>query len=205
MFDISEIKKLFEAPLPGVDAQNIMSPTFRQGRLKDDSCTTPRASGVLVLLYPVKNEWYIPFIQRPVYEGVHSGQISFPGGKAEDGDKSLLHTALRETHEEIGIPPPEVNIIGQLTPLYIPKSNFNVFPYVGWLKSTPRFVPDPLEVAEVVEVPLKELLKPSCIKNFSYQAGNLIISAPYYDAGGKKIWGATAMIISEMIEIVRKL
>jgi 8-oxo-dGTP pyrophosphatase MutT (NUDIX family) len=183
----------------------MMSPAFREHRLTDDSFSAPKASGVLILLYPVKNEWYIPFIQRPVYEGFHSGQISFPGGKAEESDKSLLHTALRETHEEIGISPPEVNIMGQLTPLYLPKSNFNVYPFAGWLESTPRFVPDPLEVAEIIEVSLNELLNPSCIKNFSYQAGDFTITAPYYDAGGKKIWGATAMILSEMIEIIRKL
>ncbi|MGQ1891812.1 NUDIX hydrolase [Thermophagus sp. OGC60D27] len=205
MIDINKLIKLFKGPLPGKEAQELMAPTSRQVEMQTLSDSNTKASSVLLLLYPKHDTWHLPFIQRPVYNGFHSGQISFPGGKEESGDKNHLQTALRETHEEIGIEPELVNIIGSLTPIYIPHSNYKVYPFVGWVNSTPHFSPDPVEVDEIIEVSLDELMKNSSIKTFSYQRAGSLFMAPYYSAGDKKIWGATAMILSEMLEMIKTL
>jgi 8-oxo-dGTP pyrophosphatase MutT (NUDIX family) len=203
--DIERLKQLLNTPLPGEKAQAIMAPEVRQPGPWGTGPENARFSSVLILFYPQKGHWYLPLIQRPVYNGAHSGQISFPGGKQEEQDAGFLDTALRETHEEIGVEPARVNYLGALTRLYIPKSNFFVFPQVGWMSETPCFVPDPTEVDEVVEVSLDELLDESCVRAFTYKSGDITVSAPYFGVSGKRIWGATAMILSEILEIIRKL
>ena len=203
--DIEKLKQLLKAPLPGEKAQAIMAPEVRQPGPWGAGPENARFSSVLILFFPKNGHWYLPLIQRPVYNGAHSGQISFPGGKQEEHDADSLETALRETHEEIGIPPDKVSHLGALTNLYIPKSNFIVFPQVGWMQEEPSFVPDPLEVDEIIEVSLDALLDESCVKAFTFQSGDTMASAPYYDVSGKRIWGATAMIMSEILEVVRKL
>jgi len=202
---IDHLKQLLKGPLPGVEAHNLMAPPVRfTGNIVPNPADA-RLSSVLILLFKKSGQWTIPFIQRPVYDGVHSGQISFPGGKCEAGDPDHLFTALRETREEIGIDPHLVQPLGELTPLYIPNSNFYVYPQVGWLDEEVDFVPDPLEVEEIIEVSVDRLLDRRYTKTFTRKVNEVTISAPYYDAAGRKIWGATAMILSEMLEIVRKL
>jgi 8-oxo-dGTP pyrophosphatase MutT (NUDIX family) len=191
--------------LPGENAQALMSPTERfSGKMKPDM-REARESSVLVLFYQNESQWFVPFIQRSVYDGVHSGQISFPGGKCEYDDPDPLYTALRETHEEIGVAPDEVEPLGTLTPIYIPNSNFFVYPHVGWMSKRPNFHPDPLEVEEIIEVSVDRLLDKYYTKSFSRNVNGITISAPFYDANGREIWGATAMMLSEMLEILRKL
>lgn len=205
MINLIKLKEILNTPLPGVNAHRLMAPSSRQMELNNVSQHSPKMSSVLLLLYKKQNIWYIPFIQRPVYNGFHSGQVSLPGGKNEKGDSSHLFTALRETREEIGVNPENINIIGNLTPLYIPKSNYNVFPFVGTLDTPPHFVADPKEVDDIIEVPLNNFLNHQSVKTFTYKRGNHTFSAPYYDAHGKKIWGATAMIIREFIELIKKI
>lgn len=202
---IEELIKMLNGPLPGEEAHSLMAPTarFTGNRMPDPAKARP--SSVLILFYWKNNRWFIPFIQRPVYDGVHSGQISFPGGKREYGDPDHVYTALRETHEEIGVAPKQIKHLGALTPLYIPNSNFYVYPQVGWTDVEPSFVPDPTEVDEVIEVSVDRLLDDRYIKRFSCKINQTTISAPYYDAGGKKIWGATAMIVSELVELIKKV
>jgi 8-oxo-dGTP pyrophosphatase MutT (NUDIX family) len=143
---------------------------------------------------------------RPEYPGVHSGQISLPGGKFEDSDDSLVFTALREAREEIGINPVKVQIIGQLTEMYIPPSNFMVTPIVGYQTSPPRFRADPKEVARIIEVNLVDLLEKRNIRNKNIRLRTGIsIKAPVYFIDGNVIWGATAMILSEFREIVLEI
>lgn len=202
---IERLKQLLEGPLPGEPAHELMAPSarFTGTRMPDPALARP--SSVLILFYPREGKWYLPFIQRPVYDGVHSGQISFPGGKCEKEDSDYCSTALRESHEEIGIVPDDVSLVGALTPLYIPNSNFYVYPQVGWMDYLPKFTPDPTEVEEVIEVPLELLLQKKNVKYFSKEINGTQLKAPYFDAGGKKIWGATAMMLGEMLEIIRKL
>lgn len=165
-----------------------------------------RLGSVLVLLYPVGGRFYLPFMQRPVYEGHHSGQISFPGGKVEPEDPDRIYTALREAHEEIGVLPSGVEVLGTLSELYIPPSNYSVVPVVGWAPVRPSFVPDPVEVADIMEVPLDELLDEMNIRQAKRLLGNgLRLETPYYYLGEREIWGATAMILSEFVTLIREL
>ncbi|MGM0377562.1 MAG: NUDIX hydrolase [Bacteroidota bacterium] len=200
---VEALKHLLSGPLPGKNAQDLMSPSIRATGNQVGNPADARPGSVLILLYQRNGQWMIPFIQRPVYDGVHSGQISFPGGKCEEEDDGYLFTALRETQEEIGILPQDVDFLGALTPLYIPNSNFFVYPFVGWMHQPPAFHPDPTEVDEVIEMPLGKLLDKRYVKTFSEKINDTMISAPYYEAGNRKIWGATAMMLSEMLEILK--
>jgi 8-oxo-dGTP pyrophosphatase MutT (NUDIX family) len=200
-----QIKKRLNRPLPGPKAHALMEASARfTGSIMPDPADA-RSSSVLMLFYRYNGRWFMPFIQRSVYDGAHSGQISFPGGKCEEGDTDHLFTALRETHEEIGVLPRHIMHLGALTPLYIPNSNFYVYPQVGWMEEPPVFVPDPLEVDEIIEVSIDRLLDPGQIKWFTRNINQTEISAPYFDADGKAIWGATAMMLSEMLEVLRSL
>ncbi len=202
---IERLKQLLEGPLPGESAHELMAPSVRFTGFSEPDPALARPSSVLILFFPREGKWFLPFIQRPVYDGVHSGQISFPGGKYEEEDQDYCSTALRESNEEIGIVPDDVSVIGALTPLYIPNSNFYVYPQVGWIDYYPEFTPDPTEVEEIMEVPLDLLLREDNVKQFSKEINGTYVEAPYFDAGGRIIWGATAMILSEMLEMIRKL
>lgn len=163
-------------------------------------------SSVLILLYPSSENIRFVLMLRPDYDGVHSGQISLPGGKYEDSDESLIYTALREAAEEVGIDPSRVQILGQLTELYIPPSNFIVTPVVGYLTSHPVFIADPMEVAKIIEVTLSEFLDDENVQNAEMKLRNGIkMSVPAFLIGGNVIWGATAMILSEFREILQEV
>ncbi len=187
--------------LPGEKAQLKMAPAIRdyfKPNIKS------RDAGVLILLYPRNENIHVAFIQRTEYDGPHSGQISFPGGKSEKSDRDIIETALRESHEEIGIQPLKVKVIGQLTPLHIPVSNFMVYPIIGIYEETPEFKADPNEVKKVLEIKLIDLLNPKNCTTKSFNYGDISFSAPIYCPYNLTIWGATAMILSEFLEIVIK-
>lgn len=191
--------------LPGKTAQYKMAPTDRPGMgIHPDRKT--RYAGVLILLYPKNQEYYTILIRRTLYYGVHSGQISLPGGKQEPGDQNLISTALRETEEEIGINSKNIEVIGKLTPLYIPVSNYYVQPVIGALNSEPSFRKDYKEVEEIFSIRLSDLMDPECIIEGEHiHERERKIKAPYYCYNNLKIWGATAMILSEFIELHKKL
>jgi 8-oxo-dGTP pyrophosphatase MutT (NUDIX family) len=158
-------------------------------------------SSVMILFYEKGNEPYLVFIRRPHYNGVHSGQISFPGGRWEMTDKSLYHTALRETREEIGINTHKVKYAGKLTDLYIPPSNYIVSPYIGVYEGECSFEPEPAEVAEIIEVPFGFLLETSSLKQVDILVRGIeSLSTPAFVFKENIIWGATAMILNELIE-----
>ncbi len=163
-----------------------------------------RSSAVMMLLYPVNGNVHTMIIQRPDYDGIHSGQLALPGGKADEADVSLRQTAMRETQEEVGVIITDENIIGQLTPVYIPPSNFLVTPFVAWLDEQPNFVPDEREVGAILEVPLYTFLDAAIKdrKRITIRA-NTFIDAPCYVLGEHILWGATAMMFSELEEILR--
>lgn len=206
----SSINPIFQKlnnPLPGWEGQKHLAPNFRAEEIKNmgKEIENARKSAVMILLYEKEGEIFIPFIRRVTYDGVHSGQISLPGGKAEKSDKDFQHTALRETSEEIGIPVERIKILRQISDLYIPPSNFLVKVFVGYLAEKPLFVADQKEVETIIEVPVTKLLKTDNIKSkiFYRSSDGKERSAPYFDVCGIEIWGATAMIISELIEIIR--
>ena len=198
------LEKRLAQPLPGRQAQIKMSSLARIQELVNLSNSADAVqSSVLILLYPDDGKIWLVLMLRPQYQGVHSGQISLPGGKYEDSDDSLIFTALREAKEEIGIDPVIVQIIGQLTEMYIPPSNFMVTPVVGYQTVRPVFTADPKEVARVIEIKLDDLLDRGNhrMKKIKMRLG-FSLKVPAYVVDGNIIWGATAMILSEFIEIV---
>ncbi len=187
--------------LPGEEAQNRMAPSFR-GDFSHVS--DPTRAAVMALMYPSAGKIHMVFIKRNEYDGPHSAQVSFPGGAWENGDRNLQQTAIRETREELGISG-ELEILGALTDLHIPVSNFLVTPFVGWMDETPVFKPDPTEVQYVIEAPLQSLLSSSNMEMELMVRHNLAIQAPCYKIGKEKIWGATAMMLSEILELASRL
>ncbi len=200
---INKIKKELKKPLPGLTYQAKMAPKVRLNNY-DPNPPGARKGGVLLLLYYESDKLFITFIKRAEDGGVHSGQISFPGGKYEANDKSLIDTAKRETFEEIGINGSEVEIIGNLTTLYIPVSNYVVYPTVGFIENIPKFILNKTEVDKVIVLPLKKFLLDSHINTGEVDVRNEKIETLFYKIEGNVIWGATAMIMSEFTEIVRR-
>ncbi|MEZ5082146.1 MAG: CoA pyrophosphatase [Bacteroidales bacterium] len=193
-------------PLPGSLSHDKMSSRVRLKELESDyDLSKAIRSSVLILFYLKKNILHTSFILRQSYDGVHSGQVSFPGGRWEDSDGSLVNTALREAREEVNIDPTSVHVIGTLSELYIPPSNFVVLPVVGFTNKQPEFKPDELEVAEIIESDISFLFNPERIKNTIINVRGYQIEAPYFDVNGKIIWGATAMILSELKDIIESL
>ena len=192
------IRAVLKLPLPGEEAQFLMAPKDRKS--KEENLKTYRdyrLSSVMMLLYPdTKGELCTLFIERPVNETVHSGQLAFPGGKAEPEDATIAQTALRETEEEIGIPADSIEILGELTTVFIPASNFLVHPHIGLLHTTPVFNPNPDEVKSIIPTPLDYILNlKTGITEFNTSYGKL--NAPYFSIYGHTLWGATAMMVSE--------
>lgn len=202
---IELLKEQLGRQLPGSEAQSKLEPEIRRV-LRQKAVSTSQAareSAVLLLLFPKSDQLHLLFIQRAEYDGVHSGQIAFPGGRFENSDITFETTARRETAEETGIPTNEITIIGKLTSLYIPPSNFNVHPFVGFISSEPTFTPDPVEVAKVLPIPVFELQKPEIIQQKTITTSDgYVLDVPCYVYDNHTIWGATSMILSEFLEVV---
>lgn len=197
------LQSIFDSELPGPSSQVKMAPKIRiSDILKPKTNTNTISSSVLILIYPADNQLKTVLIQRPFYNGVHGGQVSFPGGKRER-DESIEQTALREANEEIGIDPNNVNIIGKLTPLFIPPSNYIVYPFVGYMNKRPVFVPDSFEVMDIIEVELDFFLDKQNYKSeFIAMSSGEKLQTPCFIYNEKIVWGATAMIIMEMADLV---
>jgi len=203
---IMKLEQRLKQPLPGRDAQVKMAPyPVDENRFKQNLTRPAKLSGVMALLYPHDNEIYLPLIKRPTYEGAHSGQISFPGGKYEKEDLNLKNTALRETHEEIGVHPDHVEVVGQLSEMFIIASNFKVLPSVGYVPAKPKFIPEVQEVEEVLEVSLTDLYDLSKRGVEPMRFGDYTIQSPYFDVQGHVVWGATAMMLSELLQVLSEL
>ncbi|MDO9551797.1 CoA pyrophosphatase [Rhodonellum sp.] len=200
------IRKLEEAlkkPLPGKMGQGTMAPKpIDARRFSLNIPENHRKGAVLMLFYQDGEGCLVPFIKRPTYEGVHSGQIAFPGGKWELTDLNLGETALREAEEEIGVDRNKVELIGRLTDLYIPASNFMVSPFIGFTHEKPEFRPDPFEVERIITFPLSDLLDQKIRKMGSVNIDSgLKLETPYFDIDQEMVWGATAMILGEFMQL----
>lgn len=203
---VEKLRNEIAKGLPGTEVQWAMASSDRMVKgfprfPKEDS----RSAAVMILLYPKDNLIHTAFIQRPEYDGVHGGQISFPGGKMEDSDPDLIHTAIRETAEEIGVMPSEINIIDTLTPLYIPVSNIIVTPVVGWMEKQPVFNHDESEVVFIIEADIRTLMAPSTIKIKPFEIRGEMIDIKYFNYKENVIWGATAMILHELFTILNRI
>tara|TARA_B100000809_G_C15114636_1_gene521927 strand:+ start:125 stop:757 length:633 start_codon:yes stop_codon:yes gene_type:complete len=193
--------------LGGIEDQyKMVSPERGAELAKKHLGKTPRKAAVLALFYPNKEGvTCLALTLRPKYQGTHSAQVSFPGGKHETADTNLAETALRETYEEVGIEKKEIRILREVTNVYIPPSNFMVTPFIGITQNTPIFKHNH-EVEELIEVPLSDLLDDKSIgtKNKkTFYAEN--VKVPYFLFNNHIVWGATAMIISEIKELLKRL
>lgn len=202
----SKLKHALSGALPGWEAQRKMI-NFSRPRAEDVETIDPGANrgAVLILIYPKDGEDHVVLILRNTYDGVHSGQVGLPGGKVEKSDRDLMATALREAHEEVGILPAEVEILGGLSPVYIPPSRFLVYPYVGISEKRPDFQRDPTEVAKIIEAPVEKFLDPAYRKEKTIfvNSEKTELAIKYFDIQDQVVWGATAMIMSEFSEIVK--
>ena len=197
---INRLAASFENPLPGWQAQWELASL--PGRPRQPPANH-RKGGVLSLLYPHEDQLHMVFMKRTDDGKAHGGQISFPGGKQEPEDPSLRATALREAEEELGILPDEVTVLGELTQLYIPVSNFLVKPVVGYAAERPNFRPSPVEVQEILEVPLKTLVNQRPRATTVRVAQGMQFEARAFLSKNQVIWGATAMMLNELLTMIR--
>lgn len=202
---MSKIKKI---DLPGQDAQVLLAPDFRKESLKINyNIEHAKRAGVMILFYPGQNDQtHLVLILRKSYKGVHSNQVALPGGKEEKKDNNLIATALRETEEEIGVEASSIEVIRPMTELYIPPSNYIVKPTFAKVDYLPQFKPQASEVEKIIPIQLEDLLLPSnikpCIINTSYAGQKEVMS---YQVNGYTIWGATAMMLSELQVLLKNI
>lgn len=194
-----ELRRALQGPLPGRPAQLWMAPQPRPM----DADHEPNLAAVLLLLYPGELGWHFPLTLRTSTVANHQGQVSLPGG-ARHGREPLESTALREAAEELGIPVSGVEVLGRLTPLYVAVSDFQVFPFVGWMRARPEFHPSPSEVAQVLETPVQVLLDEHIRfeEDWDLPDGRHL-HVPYFLIHGHKVWGATAVILGELVWLLR--
>ena len=197
---IEHVRVAMRGPLPGPKAQITMAPRPRP--FSPSPGVEPRKAGVLLALYPIHGVLHLVLTVRTSDLNYHSGQISLPGGGWEAGDGSLQETALREAHEEIGITTDGLEILGALTPLYIPPSHNVIHPFVATMPQRPTFDPDPREVAELLEVPLHLLLDPATQREEDWIWRGAPLHVPFYAVGGYKVWGATAIVLAEFLALL---
>jgi 8-oxo-dGTP pyrophosphatase MutT (NUDIX family) len=189
-------------PLPGLPVQLRMSPQPRPGsdRILDPNLECRRA-GVLVLIYPHRDEPWLVLTRRTDAVDTHRGQISFPGGSLDPGEDAIA-AALREGWEELAIDPAPLEVIGALSPLYIPPSGFCIYPTVTAAAVRPHFVPNLHEVAEIIETPLAHLLAPETRQEEVWEIRGAPVRVPFYAVGHHKVWGATAMVLCELLALL---
>ena len=202
---IEKLSLRLQKPLPGQDAHDKMASESRMKLKMPSPNERTRESAVLILFYPAENQIFIPLILRPQYDGVHGGQMAFPGGRVEKEDENLIRTAMREAQEEIGVRLTDIKVIGELTKLFIPPSNFYVQPVIGYMTHKPDFYPDAHEVDKVIEITLNEIINPAIIGRKILNVRGVEINAPFYQIQEHTVWGATAMMISELLTIIDEL
>ena len=200
------LRERLSKTLPGEDIQNLMAPLNSKAYRQPGP--DPKVACVVLLVHFYLDKPFITFIQRASHHprDKHRGQISFPGGKMDEGDHSLEFCALRELHEELGILPDNIHVLGQLTPLYVYVSDFLVYPFVAMTQEKPRYTPHLEEVSHVFEFPLEYFFDNQVIKTKNIEAsGRVLENTPYYDLQNHVLWGASAMILSEFLHLVEPI
>jgi 8-oxo-dGTP pyrophosphatase MutT (NUDIX family) len=201
---IERLTERYEKGLPGRDYQLRMAAILKRHIF--DAPPTARKAAVLMLMFPQNGEWHIVLTERTGNSNdPHSKQISFPGGSVEASDVDLAATALRETYEEIGVEPSRIEMIGAMTDVYIPVSNFHVQPYLAWTNTPPQYKRQETEVKTVIDVPFSVLKDANNwkVKDIYISETYNLKNVPYFDVYGKSVWGATAMMLAELLELVR--
>lgn len=203
---VEALRNRLQETLPGKDAHIKMASRVRLNEfIFNDNSSNAILSSVLILLYRDSDVIKTVFILRQSYDGIHSGQVSFPGGRKEDTDDSLIDTALREANEEVNIDPEQVDVLGTLSEIYIPPSNYLVLPVIGYKDSSPEFIPEKSEVAEIIDADISFLFDKNLVKETLLDVRGYKIQAPYFDVKGHTVWGATAMILNELKEVIESI
>ena len=205
---LGSFRQTLEPGLPGEDAHRLLMPVKRPLSSEAKARTTDyRESAVGIVLHPFKQSIHCILIRRPSYDGAHSGQISFPGGKRDADDIDLEFTARRECLEEIALPHQHADLIHPLTEVFIPVSKFSVQPYVFFTDNLPDLTPDEREVEEIISFDLFDLTRYNKIPTTSIpiNAGFTMKDVPYFDIHGHVVWGATAMMLAEMKVLLERM
>jgi 8-oxo-dGTP pyrophosphatase MutT (NUDIX family) len=190
--------------LPGPMVGSRFEPGPRPWRHYEAAPANAREAAVLVLLYPHQGQWHLPLTLRPEHLAAHAGQVSLPGGAVEPGETTAV-AALREFHEELGDDSQAIEMLGRLSPLYVQASNFLVTPWVASARRRPRFLANPAEVAEVLEVPLADLCDPGHFGSHERQQPDGVFTAPHFIFQSHRIWGATCMILGELVTVLAEM
>lgn len=202
-----QLRALLDQDLPGEEAHRIMMPDRRPYNPKPENKDSLRDAAVAILLYPENNSIRSVLIKRPTYEGAHSDQIAFPGGKKDTSDPNLIFTSRRECFEEVNLPMEEGLFVGSLTDIYVPVSGFIVRPNVFLLNERPALIPDMREVASIIHFDVKILTDVSTLqsKDMRIRKGMLMKNIPYFNINDHVVWGATAMMLAELRELIQKI
>ncbi|MBP93071.1 MAG: coenzyme A pyrophosphatase [Flavobacteriaceae bacterium] len=206
---LESVSKIENIPLPAESSQFKMSPPFREKLQEQQKDVIKRAkkAGVVALFYPDYNQnTKLVLILRKTYKGVHSAQVGFPGGKLETTDLSIEHAAIRETWEEVGVPENQIEILRAMTKVYIPPSNFFVFPFIGISRLTPQFVKQDAEVEAIIEVTLQDFISDASVVTKTVSTSYSVqVDVPAFNLNNYIVWGATAMMLSEIKDLLKEL
>ena len=201
-----EVSRIKDIDLPGETSQFKMSPPFRKDLVdaNREKMKYAKKAGVMALFYPENDLTYLMLILRKTYKGVHSAQVGFPGGRVEEGDLNMEHTALRETYEEIGVPQDSIEVLKAMSLMYIPPSNFTVHPFIGIAKRTPNFIKQDTEVEDLIAVRLSDLLEDKFVSDVKVMTSlKTELEVPAFVLNGHVVWGATAMMLSELKDLLK--
>jgi 8-oxo-dGTP pyrophosphatase MutT (NUDIX family) len=191
-------------PRATANAPSPFAPRLSYGRHRGPAAHNARPAAVTILFYPIDGVWHIPLTLRPEHLHDHGGQVSLPGGRLEDGE-TFVEAACRELYEEIGVAASQLDILGSLSPTYVFASNYRVDPLVACVHNRPLFRPDPLEVAEIVELPVAHMLDAANYGRHEVQRGAIRFTAPHIACHAHRIWGATSLILGELVALLSNL
>ena len=197
------LKDALQVELPGADAHKRMLPPGRRLKSHDHELSSVKLSSVLVLIFPIDGKLYTCLTKRPSTMKFHPGQISFPGGKVEMEDASAEMAALREASEEVGIEPDTIEVLGKLSDFYLEISRFSIQPFLAWTDQKPEFRLNYDEVEELILFPLSDFIENENILETEMQTLTGLLQVNYFPHEGQIVWGATAMILAELIEILK--
>lgn len=200
---VKYLVKALAEDLPGMKAHQKMVPPGRKLIPSERDMVLVKHSGVLFLLFPENGSLKTCLIKRPKNMTHHPGQIGFPGGKVEQTDLSFEKAAMREAEEEVGLSPDSYSIIGKLSDLYIHVSNFIIHPYLAWANQKPQFRINPMEVEKIISFPVQDLMENEQVAETELETSSGILKVLYYPYDGEIVWGATAMILSEFLELTK--
>jgi 8-oxo-dGTP pyrophosphatase MutT (NUDIX family) len=195
------LRQQLVGPLPGIAGCADFEPELSYGRHKGPPAHDARQAAVLLLLFPRRDSWHLPLTVRPIAMSSHGGQVSLPGGLIEPGE-TVKQAALRECCEELGEAGSEVQMLGTLSPIYVFASNFVVTPCVAWSPTRPRFVPNPAEVAKLLEPSIVDLKNRDCRGSHLIDRHGVRFRVPHLVYDQHEIWGATSVILAEFLQLV---